>query len=67
MAHSEKFDINEVILAAHKHSYQIALETAVRTGTSLIVSRNGKIVKIKPPYEFKLVPLKSSKKKKAKK
>jgi hypothetical protein len=42
-------ELDKQILRAHKRSFQRAFETAVRTGTSLIFSRNGKIVEVKPP------------------
>lgn len=54
---------NEKILAAHERSFQRAFETAVRTGTSLVFAHNGKIVKIKPPYRYELVPIKPAAKK----
>ena len=59
-------DLEKMILKAHKRSYQRAFETAVRTGTALIFARNGKIVEVKPPYEYKLVRIKPTKKKKSK-
>lgn len=60
-------DFNKLILEAHKRSFQRAFETAVRTKTSLIFTRNGKIVEVKPSYRYELVciqPTKKSKKKK---
>ena len=57
-------DLNKLILEAHARTFQRAFETAVRTGTALIYSRNGKIVEIRPPYRYKLVRIKHSKKKK---
>ncbi len=59
-------DLTEMILKAHARSFQRAFETAVRTGTSLIFTRNGKIVEVKPPYRYELVPIKPAKKKKPK-
>lgn len=56
-------EFNEKILKAHKRSFQRAFETAVRTGTSLVFVRDGKVVKIKPPYRYELVPIKSLAKK----
>lgn len=56
-------DLGKYILEAHERSFQRAFETAVRTGTALVFSRNGKIVEVKPPYRYELVPIKSSKKK----
>ena len=58
-------DLTDLILEAHKRSFQRAFETAVRTGTALVFSRNGKIVEVKPPYRYELVPIKPDKKKKA--
>jgi hypothetical protein len=64
-SHVEKEDeIFELLLKAQEESYQSAFETAVRTGTSLIFSRNGKIVRVKPQFEYVLVPIKPKKRKK---
>ncbi len=60
-------EINEMIIKAHKKSFERAFEVAVRTGTALIFSRDGKIVEIKPPFRYELVPIKSVVKKKPKK
>ncbi|MBI5345876.1 MAG: hypothetical protein HZB76_01855 [Chlamydiae bacterium] len=57
-------ELSEMILEAHKRSFQRAFETAVRTGTALVFERDGKIVEIKPPYRYELVPIRSKKKKK---
>lgn len=57
-------DIMQIMINAQRKAYQAALETAIRTGTSLVVTRNGKLVEIKPKYKYVLVPIKSSKKKK---
>ncbi len=59
-------DINEMVLKALKKSFKRAFETAVRTGTALVFARNGKIVEVKPPYRYALVPIKPSGKKKSK-
>lgn len=56
-------DLNELILEAHQKSYERAFELAVRTGTALVYSRNGKIIEEKPPYRYQLVPIKPAKKK----
>lgn len=58
-------DLNELILQANEKSFQRAFETAVRTGTALVFSRNGKIVEVKPPYRYELVPIKPAKKQRA--
>ncbi len=60
---SESRDLSEFILEAHARSFQRAFETAVRTGTALIFSRKGKIVEVRPPYRYELVPIKPAKKK----
>ena len=60
-------DINEIILKAHGRSYKRAFETAVRTGTALVFARDGKIVEVKPPFRYELVPIKPASKKKPKK
>ena len=57
-------DLNEFILEAHEKSFQRAFEIAVRTGTALVFSRNGRIVEVKPPYRYELVPIKPTKRKK---
>lgn len=51
-------EFNKRVLEAHARSFQRAFEVAVRTGTALVFARNGKIVKIKPPYRYELVPIK---------
>jgi hypothetical protein len=59
-------DFSKKILEAHARSFHRAFETAVRTGTALVFSRDGKIVEVKPPYRYKLVPIKPTKKKRLK-
>jgi len=59
-----KDDINKIILKAHKRSFKRAFETAVRTGTALVFARDGKIVEVKPPFRYELVPIKPASKKK---
>lgn len=56
-------DLNDIILEANQRGYQRAFETAVRTGTALVYSQNGKIIEEKPPYRYELVPIKPAKKK----
>jgi hypothetical protein len=55
----------KLLLEAHERSFQRAFETAVRTGTALVFSRNGKVVEVKPPYRYELVPIKPAKKRRA--
>lgn len=57
-------EVNEMILKAHKRSFKRAFETAVRTGTALVFTRKGKIVEVKPPFKYELVPIKPRGKKK---
>ena len=59
-------DLMAKVLEARNQSYQVALETAVRTGTALIVARNGKMAKIQPPFKYELVPIKPTRQKKKK-
>ena len=66
MAKSDDIDIIKIMLKAHKKSFQLAFETAVRTGTALVINRNGKIVEEKPKYKYVLVPIKPVKRKKKK-
>ena len=57
-------DLSKYILEAHERSFHRAFETAVRTGTALVFSRNGKVVEVKPPYRYELVPIKPARRKK---
>lgn len=59
-------EILQIMIASQEKAYQAALETAIRTGTPLIGSRNGKPVEIWPKYKYVLVPIKASKKSKKK-
>lgn len=64
MAKSEKFkQFNDLLLEGHKLSILHAIEKSIRTGTALVVEKNGKIVEIKPKYKYVLVPITSAKKK----
>lgn len=60
-------EIMQIIIKSQEKAYQTALEIAIRSGTSLIGTRKGKVVKIKPKYKYVLVPIKSKKKKTRKK
>ena len=60
-------DFIKMVLEAHERSFQRAFETAVRTGTALVFTRDGKIVEVKPPYRYELVPIAPKAKKKRKK
>lgn len=63
MSDVKNANVNEIILKAHPFSYERAVETAIRTGTALVVMRKGKLVKIKPPYKYVLVPITKKSKK----
>ena len=52
-----KDSFRTALLRAHERSFQRAFETAVRTGTALVFSRGDKIVEVKPPYRYELVPI----------
>ena len=60
-------DLMAMVLEARRQGVQVAFETAVRTGTALIVVRNGRLAKIKPPFRYEMVPIKPSQQKKKKK
>lgn len=62
MAKSKKLDITEVLLQAHDRSIERALEVSIRTGTALVVEKNGKIVRIPPKYKYVRVPIRKAKK-----
>jgi hypothetical protein len=55
-------DEMQIILEAQKRSHEKAFEIAVRTGTALVYAKNGKVVKVTPPYRYELVPIKKAKK-----
>lgn len=56
-------DFMELVLEAHKRSYQRAFETAVRTGTALVFVRNNEIVEEKPLFRYELVEIVPKRKK----
>ncbi|HSX04171.1 MAG TPA: hypothetical protein VLG76_05525 [Rhabdochlamydiaceae bacterium] len=58
---SKSSELSKLILEAHAKSFQKAFEIAVRTGTALVYSHNGKIIERHPPYQYKLVAIKPSK------
>jgi hypothetical protein len=57
-------DFQKKILEAHTRSFQRAFETAVRTGTALVFFKNGKVVEVRPPFRYELVPIKKRKRRK---
>jgi len=54
-------EIMQIMINSQKKAYQAAVETAIRSGTSLVVMRKSKLVE--PKYKYVLVPIKSAKKK----
>lgn len=63
MSRAKNFDVNEILLEAHKRGIERAIDTSIRTGVPLVVEKNGKIIDIKPKYKYVRVPIRSSKKK----
>lgn len=61
-----KFDVNELLLAAHKRGIEQAIDSSIRTGIPLVIEKNGKIVELKPQYKYIKVPIKAPRKIKAK-
>lgn len=57
-------EINRLLLGAQKKGFEFAVEKAIRTGTSLVLNKNGKIRKVKPKYKYILVSTEKGKKKK---
>ncbi len=76
MAKSNKVDINQTFLKAHKKAVKNAIETAARTRTSLVSREDEKVKMVKPsvkylgyepidrPKKKKTVPARSSRTKK---
>jgi hypothetical protein len=62
MPKDKEVNINEMLLKAHKLAVKNAIETSIRTKTSLIVYKDGKVKSVKPPFKYVLVPIKTSKK-----
>ncbi len=52
MSKSGEIDLIEICLKAQKQARKAAIDTAARTGTSLIFWKNGKVVREKPPYKY---------------
>lgn len=62
MSSVKKPNINQIVLKAHKLSVKKAIETAEKTGTSLIVCEKGKVKQLKPKFKYVRVPIETSKK-----
>jgi hypothetical protein len=57
MRSKHKIDIHDILLEAHRKGIEQAIDLSIRTGTSLVVVKNGKIKKIKPKYKYVRVPV----------
>lgn len=60
---SKEIDINEILMQGNKKSFALAIDDSIRSGVPLVVSENGKIVKIKPQFKYVLVPIETAAKK----
>ncbi len=63
MKKSNKIDIHQILLDAHKQGVEQAIDLSIRTGTPLIIEKNGKIIELQPKYKYVRVPIKNSSKK----
>ncbi len=65
MTKSNKIDINQMFLKAHKKAVKNAIETAARTHTSLVSREDEKVKMVKPNVKYMgYEPIASPKKKK---
>lgn len=53
-------DIDQILLEVHRKSIELAIDRSIRTGTPLVIEKNGKIVKIPPKYKYVRVPINDS-------
>lgn len=51
MKKSSKINIHQLLLDAHKQGVEQAIDLSIRTGTPLIVEKNGKIIELQPKYK----------------
>lgn len=65
MTHKNKKNINEVFLEAHQRGVKQAIDLSIRTGTSLVIEKDGVITEIKPKYKYILVPIQPAKTKRS--
>ncbi len=63
MIKSSEIDIDKLLLKAQADGLKLAIDISIRTGTPLIVERNGKIMEIMPKYKYVRVPIKPRRKK----
>jgi len=57
MPHEHEVDIDAIILEAHRKGVERAIDLSIRTGTPLIVEKDGKIMEIMPQYKYIRVPI----------
>ncbi len=53
---TKKDEFMELLLQAHRRGIRKAIDDSIRTGVSLVVMKNGKIVKEPPKYKYVRVP-----------
>lgn len=61
MSHTPEIDIKQLLLEAHRKGVEAAIDLSIRTGTPLIIEKDGKIQEIKPKFKYVLVPIQESK------
>ncbi len=52
MSKSNKIDINQMFLKAHKKAVKKAIEVAAKTNTSLVSYEDGKVKMVKPNVKY---------------
>lgn len=62
MSNKRKPDMLELMLKAHREGVEQAIDLSARTGIPLVIYENGKIKRIKAPYKYVRVPVKSNSK-----
>ena len=64
MSKSKKIDVNQMFIKVHKQAVKMAIETAARTGTSLVSREGTKVKMVKPNVKYMgFVPIDAPKKK----
>lgn len=61
MPSKHKIDIHDMLLEAHRKGVEQAIDLSIRTGTSLVIEKEGKIKEIKPKYKYVRVPIRAEK------
>lgn len=57
MTQKNKDDVLEILLEARRKGVERAIDLSIRTGVSLAIEENGKIIHVKPKYKYILVPI----------